>query len=315
MKFSYFFMPYVYRSHMRKQYYMEVDSVNMKKSFPEEKGTKKGVKEFLEKKGFYVVLLLCIAVVAGTAIYVTMRNTALEDPNYEARDLSNEAEDDLAAEDVALNQSEKLNTQGSENDQATAEGQSDIGSPASVNTDGSSAAKPKEDKEKTTDPKETTTPEKTAAPKTKPTTPVKPQSFIMPVDGLVSLEYAMDKLVYSKTLEEWRAHSGVDIASDRGTPVKAVADGVVSDIRNDLYYGITVVIDHGNDLKSLYRNLAADDTVTVNQKVTQGEIIGSIGNTAMDESSEQPHLHFEVLEKDVCVDPTTYLPQIAEAAE
>jgi len=300
---------------MRKQYYMEVDSVNMKKSFPEEKGTKKGVKEFLEKKGFYVVLLLCIAVVAGTAIYVTMRNNALEGPDYEARDLSDESEGELAAEDVALNQSEKLNTQGAENGQAAAEGQTDIGSPASVNTDGGSAAKPKEDKEKTTDPKETTTPEKTAAPKTKPATPEKKQSFIMPVDGPVSLEYAMDKLVYSKTLEEWRAHSGIDIASDRGTPVKAVADGVVCDIRNDLYYGITVVIDHGNDVKSLYRNLAADDTVTVNQKVTQGETIGSIGNTAMDESSEQPHLHFEVLEKDACVDPITYLPKQANTAE
>ncbi len=289
--------------------------MNMKKSFPEEKGTKKGVKEFLEKKGFYVVLLLCIAVVAGTAIYVTMRNTAPGDPDYEARELSNESEGELAAEDVALNQAEKLNTQGSENDQANAGGQSDIGSPASVNTDGSSAAKPKDDKGKTSDPKETTTPEKTTAPKTKPTTPVKQQSFIMPVDGSVSLEYAMDKLVYSKTLEEWRAHSGVDIASDRGTPVKAVAEGVVCDIRNDLYYGITVVIDHGNDVKSLYRNLAADDTVTVNQKVTQGETIGSIGNTAMDESSEQPHLHFEVLEKDASVDPVTYLPKAEKTAE
>jgi len=290
----------------------------MKNSFPEEKGKKKGVKDFLEKKGFYVVLLLCIAVVAGTAIYVTMRNADLEDPEYEARELSTEPDDELAAEDVALNQAEKLNTQGSGNDQS-AEGQSGIGSPASVNTDGSGAAK--DDKGKQTNPKETTTPEKTsapektAAPKTKPATPEKRQSFIMPVDGPVSLEYAMDKLVYSKTLEEWRAHSGVDIASDRGTPVKAVADGVVCDIRNDLYYGITVVIDHGNDVKSLYRNLAADDTVSVNQKVTQGEIIGSIGNTAMDESSEQPHLHFEVLEKDACVDPTTYLPMIAKAAE
>lgn len=286
--------------------------MNMKKSFPEEKGSKKGIKEFLEKKGFYIVLLLCIAVVAGTAIYVTMRNAAPGDPDYEARNLTNEYEDELVAEDVALNASEKLTTQGAEGDQATAAGSSDIGSPASVtNTDGSSAAKPDKDKEKTTDPKESDTTEKSTTPKSK-TTPEKRQSFTMPVSGAVTLEYASDKLVYSKTLEEWRAHSGVDIASDRGTPVKSVAEGVVCDIRNDLYYGITVVIDHGNDLKTLYRNLAADDIVTVNQKVEQGETIGSIGNTAMDESSEQPHLHFEVLEKDVYADPVAYLPEIAE---
>ncbi len=138
---------------------------------------------------------------------------------------------------------------------------------------------------------------------------MKQQSFQMPVIGEISLEYAMDKLVYSKTLEEWRAHAGVDIASDRGTPVRAVADGVISDVRNDSYYGITVVIDHGNDLKSLYRNLASDETVVVNQKVKQGEVVGSIGNTAMDESAEQPHLHFEVLKKDISVDPMTYLPK------
>lgn len=286
--------------------------MNMKKSFPEGKGSKKGFKEFLEKKGFYVVLLLCIAVVAGTAIYVTMRNAAPENPDYEARNLTDEYEGDPASEDVALNAAEKLNTQGSEGDLATAAGQSDIGNPASVNnTDGSSAAKPDKDKEKTTDPKESDKPEKTSTPKAK-TIPEKQQSFTMPVDGAVTLEYAMDKLVYSKTLEEWRAHSGIDIASDRGTPVKAVADGVVCDIRNDLYYGITVVIDHGNDLKSLYRNLAADDIVAVNQKIKQGETIGSVGNTAMDESSEQPHLHFEVLVKDVSTDPVAYLPEIAE---
>ena len=131
----------------------------------------------------------------------------------------------------------------------------------------------------------------------------------MPVSGEISLEYAMDRLVYSKTLEQWRVHPGIDIAADRGTPVKAVADGFISDVRNDKFYGITVVIDHGDGLKTLYRNLASDETVAVNQNVKQGEIIGSIGNTAMDESSEQPHLHFEVLENDKNADPTAYLPK------
>jgi len=296
---------------------MEVEPVNMKKSFPEERGTKKSIKEFLEKKGFYIVLMVCIAVVAGTAIYVSMRDAAPVDPGYDARNQAGELGEDTLAEDVALNESEKLNAQEAGEDTAIAEGQSDIGTPASVtNTDSSAAktGKDKDDKEKTTDQKDKDTPkpEKTSDPKPKTDTPAKQQSFIMPVDGPISLEYAMDKLVYSKTLEEWRAHSGVDIASDRGTPVRAVADGVVCDVRNDLYYGITVVIDHGNNLKTLYRNLASDDTVAVNQKVKQGEIIGSIGNTAMDESSEQPHLHFEVLHMDVVADPMEYLPDVLE---
>ena len=290
--------------------------MNMKKLFPDEKGTKKGVREFLDKRGFYIVLLLCIAVVAGTAVFVTTRNATSEQPDYEARNLIQEEDGDNAAVDVT----NQLNAQQPEDTQASvaAGQQSDIGKPASItNTDNNSAVQPKEDSSKTDTPKTPVTPAKSTAPKasgSKSTAPVKQQSFVMPVTGDITLEYAKDKLVYSKTLEEWRAHGGVDIASDRGTPVKAVADGVVSDVRNDSYYGITVVVNHGNDLVSLYRNLASDETVTVNQKVKQGEVIGSIGNTAIDESSEQPHLHFEVLKKDVNVDPLTYLPNNAVKA-
>ncbi len=275
----------------------------MKKSFPEEKSKK--LKEFLDKRGFYIVLLLCIAVVAGTLVFVTTRNAVSRDPDYEAENLSDESGDALAAKDAALNESEKLadKLNGDPVVSVPEEG-SDIGSPASVNTD--TAAKPK-DSDKKTEPKENATPEKATPAKSK--TPVKQQSFLMPVDGEISLEYAMDKLVYSKTLEEWRSHQGIDIAADRGTPVKSVADGVVCDVKNDQFYGISVVIDHENGLKTIYRNLAADDTVIVNQKVKQGEIIGSIGNTAIDESSEQSHLHFEVLKDDINQDPNKYLPQ------
>ncbi|MEN6314099.1 MAG: M23 family metallopeptidase [Clostridiaceae bacterium] len=278
------------------------------KKFPDENGTKKGFREFLDKKGFYIVLLLCIAVVAGTAVFVTTRNATSEQPDYEARNLAPENE----GEDAAVNDSELANAQQSEDTQASAAAgkQSDIGKPASMtNTDANNSAQPKDNAAEATTPKSPITSSKNTANTagSKSTAQAKQISFKMPVVGEISLGYAMDKLVYSKTLEEWRAHAGVDIASERGTPVKAAADGVICDVRNDSYYGITVVVDHGSDLKSIYRNLASDETVAVNQKVKQGEVIGSIGNTAMDESSEQPHLHFEVLKKDVNADPMEYL--------
>jgi murein DD-endopeptidase MepM/ murein hydrolase activator NlpD len=283
----------------------------MKKSFPEDKGTKKGVKEFLEKKGFYIVLLSCIVVVAATAIFIAARNAAYKQPDYEAKDLAEEMEGGLLPDDAA--QLDGLEPEDTE--ALAAANKPDIGDPASmtniegddaaVNSDGAAKAEPE------TTQKEKDAPEKGKETKPKEKTPVKRQSFILPVNGEITLEFAKDRLVYSKTLEDWRAHLGVDIASDRGTPVKAVSDGVVCDVRNDLYYGITVVIDHGDGIKSLYRNLAADDMVAVNQKIQQGEIIGSIGNSAMDESSEPPHLHFEVLKDDITVDPMEYLPQIA----
>jgi len=67
-------------------------------------------------------------------------------------------------------------------------------------------------------------------------------TFVMPVYGEVTFEYAMDRLVYSKTLDEWRAHSGVDLRADRGTPVKVVADGVVTEVKNDPRFGVTVLL-------------------------------------------------------------------------
>lgn len=90
--------------------------------------------------------------------------------------------------------------------------------------------------------------------------------------------------------------------------VKAVADGVISEIKNDPRYGVVVIIDHKNGIKTVYSNLASDDMVTSNQKVKQGDVIGIVGNTALFESAEQPHLHFEVLMDNEPVDPLAYLP-------
>jgi murein DD-endopeptidase MepM/ murein hydrolase activator NlpD len=262
----------------------------------EEKGSK-GIKNFLDKKGFYIVLFLCIAVIAGTVIFLTARNADSNKPDYNSENLVDQED---AAGDV-LNNQEPEDTQAS----AVVGKQSDIGNPASVNTQDSAKADDKKENTDTNKKGNTTEPSKSTTPKDSGSSNKK-QSFQMPVNGTITLEYAMDKLVYSKTLEEWRAHNGIDIAADMGTAVKAAADGVVTEVKNDSYLGIYVVIDHEDGTKSLYRNLASDDVVAVNQKVKQGEVIGSVGNSAMDESSEESHLHFEVFKDDVNVDPMDY---------
>ena len=66
-------------------------------------------------------------------------------------------------------------------------------------------------------------------------------------------------------------------------------------------------MEHSNGIKTLYANLASGDMVTPNQKVKKGETIGSIGNTAIIESAEPPHLHFEVIKDGKPVDPGDYL--------
>lgn len=135
---------------------------------------------------------------------------------------------------------------------------------------------------------------------------VKP-SFQAPLSGKIQAEYSMDKLVFSPTFNEWRTHSGVDISAPRGEVVKAIGNGVVSEIKNDPRYGFTVVIDHKNGYKSLYANLASDKNMKVGQEVKLGDPIGAVGATAIFESAEATHIHFELFKENKLVDPAAYI--------
>ncbi|HHW47938.1 MAG TPA: M23 family metallopeptidase [Clostridiaceae bacterium] len=301
----------------------------MKKLFSDKKITKKSFLEFFDKKGFYIVLVLCIAIVGATAVFVTMNNpTSSEDDFGDEGLVLDESEYDYYADDIAegLYEEELVGTPAAatEQEEVIEEAGSTETQPAEAKENESKGAVEKEEKKET----ETKTPDKTTQVASKTTTQEKPKSndansgdtkkdstttakeqkFIMPVIGEITFDYARDKLVYSKTLEEWRTHDGIDIAAALGTPVKAVADGVVSEIKKDPRYGYTIIIDHQNGLKTVYANLASDEMVTPNQKVKQEEIIGSVGDTALFESAEQSHLHFEVLKDNVLVDPKAYLP-------
>ena len=130
----------------------------------------------------------------------------------------------------------------------------------------------------------------------------------MPVYGSIIYDFSMEQLAYSKTLEDWRTHSGIDISAARGTAVKAVANGVVSQALEDPKLGFTVIVDHENGYKTVYSNLASGDLVVPNQIVAQGESIGSVGDTASYEIALEPHLHFEVMKDDKITDPKLYLP-------
>lgn len=131
--------------------------------------------------------------------------------------------------------------------------------------------------------------------------------FIKPVIGDITKEFANNKLVYSNTLDVWSTHNGIDIKADKTTVVKAAADGTVSAIKNDPRYGLTVIIDHVNGYQTVYANLLSTEFVVEGEKVKQGQSIGTIGNTASFEISEEAHLHFELLKENEQQDPELYL--------
>lgn len=132
-------------------------------------------------------------------------------------------------------------------------------------------------------------------------------SFAMPVEGEISKDFAKDSLVYSETLKEWVTHRGIDIKAEKTTVVKAAESGTVKSIKNDPRYGLTVVIDHGDGYQTIYANLLTSEFVVEGEKVEKGQSIGTVGNTAVFEVVDEPHLHFEILKESIPQDPNAYL--------
>ncbi len=150
-------------------------------------------------------------------------------------------------------------------------------------------------------------PDLTVSPQTTPAPTLEPIVLTAPVEGEIIRVFAVDSLIYSKTLNQWMTHSGVDIAAPKGAEVRCVAAGVVERIENDDMLGVMVIISHSNGMKTVYANLQAEPPVAVGQKVAARDVIGLVGDTAISECAEQSHLHFELYVGDVAIDPTEYV--------
>ncbi len=141
------------------------------------------------------------------------------------------------------------------------------------------------------------------------------KSFLAPVSGSVMKGHSLTVPVFSPTLEEWRVHSGIDIGCEDGAEVFAAFEGTVSEVYTDPLLGCTVVIDHGSDVKTIYSNLASDESlVKSGATVSQGEKIGTVGDTSLSELADEPHLHFEVSVSDVKVNPLDYISDESKSA-
>ena len=133
-------------------------------------------------------------------------------------------------------------------------------------------------------------------------------SFILPVSGILSAKHDPSLQVHSTTMNDYRVHLGVDIVTDANAPVYAAADGTVSKIWEDTLMGYCVAIKHSGDCYTIYKNLSETipQGISEGSKVRAGQLIGSIGESAMVEIAEEPHLHFEMTVADLSVDPLEY---------
>lgn len=147
----------------------------------------------------------------------------------------------------------------------------------------------------------------TNAKPTKTEEPKREISFEKPVEGEMVREYAKDNLIYSATLEEWTTHLGMDIKAEKTTVVKSAEAGTVKSIKNDPRFGLTVVIEHEDNFQTVYSNLLTAEFVVEGEKIEKGQSIGTVGNTAVFEIADEPHLHFEIWKDSLPVDPSIYL--------
>lgn len=132
-------------------------------------------------------------------------------------------------------------------------------------------------------------------------------NFQKPVEGEIVKEFAQDNLIYSQTLEEWVTHNGIDIKAEKTTVVKSAEAGVVKSIKNDPRFGLTIVVEHDSVYQTVYSNLLTSEFVVEGETVEKGQALGTVGNSAVFEIADEPHLHFEILKNSIQVDPSIYI--------
>jgi murein DD-endopeptidase MepM/ murein hydrolase activator NlpD len=125
------------------------------------------------------------------------------------------------------------------------------------------------------------------------------RNFIAPTDTELSEVFGVKRIMNEKKTS---IHRGVDYRGKKGTPVRAINAGTVA-LNDDLFFGgLTLVVDHGMGLYSIYMHLSKFN-VSAGDKVDKGKVVGFIGSSGR---STGPHLHMSVKLGGVSVNPESF---------
>lgn len=227
---------------------------------------------FFKKEGFYVVLFICLCVVATVAVLTAKNNKHTDNTTVEQQNVSQQQE----TKEIAK-----------------------AGNEPSLNYDNALQVK-KGNKTETVVPKD--------GANSKGVSNSVNVTFQKPVEGSVARGYSEDPVYWDST-GSYRPNLGYDIKADLGKPVLAVMDGKVEQVSSSTQDGVQIVINHQNGLKTVYSNLDSKVKITEGQTITKGTAIGTVGKTTLRAAYEKygDHLHFAVLKGKDFVDPSKYL--------
>ncbi len=126
---------------------------------------------------------------------------------------------------------------------------------------------------------------------------------LLPIAGWISSPFGYRRHPYDGI---FRLHTGVDIAAEPGTPVRAPAPGTVIFSGYREGYGKVVVINHGYGISTLFAH-NSKLFATSGLQVKRGEVISEVGSTGQ---STGPHLHYEIRKNGIPVNPVTFFSRV-----
>lgn len=119
-------------------------------------------------------------------------------------------------------------------------------------------------------------------------------------------DFSNKELQYNDTLKQWEIHKALDIVSDTSSNVYSIANGTVTNVYTNYLEGGVIEITHENGIKSVYKSLE-NISVQNGDYVKVGDVIGSISTSMSRELNTGAHLHFEMYENDISVNPNNYI--------
>ncbi|MCD7801810.1 MAG: peptidoglycan DD-metalloendopeptidase family protein [Clostridiales bacterium] len=277
------------------------------------------VGDFLLGKGFYMVLLLCVLAIGGSGYYLwwlagqeleteTLSVAANAPAEVEVETETGTAEDEQEADeqtaDALAEAAEPEVEEESAPETADAATEEAVAQePVQESQETGATAEPAAETVQT----EAEPVAETVAEEAVQTAETTEDGFTAPVSGEAVAAFSDSELTYNAALEDWRTHNGVDLAAQVGEEVYAALDGEVLSVESDPLLGTVITLNHGDGLMTIYGNLSEEVAVRQGDKVSAGQVIGTVGETAAGESNEGGWLHFAVKKDGVLVDPMEYL--------